>query len=49
MGRWFGDKIGPNYIDMVKMLKRIVDPSDTCNPDRLAFVQPPEPKTANPA
>ena len=42
MGHWFGEKIGPNYIGMVKALKRVVDPADTCNPDRLAFMQPPE-------
>jgi len=38
--------IGPNYIGLVKMLKRVVDPTDTCNPDRLAFMQPPEKATA---
>ncbi len=42
MGVWYGDKIGPNYIGLVKMLKAIVDPDDVCNPDRLAFMRPKE-------
>ena len=42
MGHWYGDKIGPNYGSLLRMVKRVFDPTDTANPDRLIFMQPPE-------
>jgi FAD binding domain len=42
MGHWYGDIIGPNYDNMLRMVKGVFDPGDTNNPDRLVFATPPE-------
>jgi hypothetical protein len=42
MSVWFGDKIGPNYDQLLKVIKRVFDPNDISNPDRLVFMRPPE-------
>lgn len=42
MGLWFGEKIGPNFHLLVKNMKKIFDPNDISNPDKLSFMRPPE-------
>ncbi len=49
MAAWFGRKIGPNYAAMVRRIKKLFDPTDMSNPDRLIFMRPPEKKAAQEA
>ncbi|MFH0942131.1 MAG: FAD-binding oxidoreductase [Chloroflexota bacterium] len=39
---WFGEKIGPNFDRLLKLIKGIFDPDDIANPDRLVFMRPRE-------
>ena len=42
MAHWLGKKIGPNYAALLRGVKRVFDPTDTSNPDKLIFFRPPE-------
>jgi len=41
---WHNARIGPNFGNYVRAAKRVLDPKDTMNPDKLVFFSPPEKK-----
>jgi hypothetical protein len=43
---WHSSRVGPNFGNLVRMAKRVFDPKDTLNPDKLVFFSPPEKKEA---
>jgi hypothetical protein len=44
MVHWHSAKIGPNFGNYIRAAKRVFDPKDVMNPDKLVFFSPPEKK-----
>jgi hypothetical protein len=41
---WHSARVGPNFGNYVRAVKRVFDPKDTMNPDKMVFFSPPEKK-----
>jgi len=44
MVAWFSPQIGPDFGQMVSKVKQVFDANDIMNPDKVAFMRPPEKK-----
>jgi len=44
MVAWFSPQIGPDFGQMVSKVKQVFDANDIMNPDKIAFMRPPEKK-----